>query len=520
MKKLLLIFFFISPSLLFAQQAFYQTRSIIDFEDLLLREDIEELTTIYLEKTNFDIEQKEKVDILLKFIEEPFREDLNYFEITTLGIQSLEEFIQSNLSKKETIQERDYELILECDSLFPPTFELFLENDLAILNDELMNCFEEKLKSKYPASYESEGEEELKEEVAVPLYTSRDQGQAAYPSSNTSSPLSFSTKVIDATSQFLVERVKEELLLSFFDRFLSNIDNSTELTSLMPNTYFLLQNNDIFKVPSMGEVWVSAFEEDIEGLLPNLENMLTKHPDYLEIREAPNFQYFLIAGYIFHQIKTNDDFSLSEQLNLFYEKFADSDLQAVKMLGVVNLLSTNLQLDNAIDEWVPFDSFKNLFHREENAAMYFSGLLYQQDRDLFKNIEIKTQNETNQLDYQVKNNVRAFTEKAGKFLAAINQLKVSKSSVQQSFLIADTNTIERTFYDAKFAYSLAIFDLLDFGIELAYFKHPEQLANSAYHNIFRPLAIKSIQTYDAAQRGEHGEMLLHQKLCVLWRFYG
>ena len=506
MKNHLLIFFFTFPFLLSAQQAFYQTRTIVDYEDLLLREDIQELTTIYLEKTDFDANLKAEVDILLKFIEDPFREDLNYFELSTDGIVSLDYLIKNNLSEKENIRERDYELILECDSLFPATYELFLEEDKAVLDNELLECFDQKLKNKYPTNYGEELEEIALEHAPQPSYS---VGDAQLSNQAPTSPLSFSTKVIDATSQFLVERVKEELLLSFFDRFLTNIDNSTELTSLMPNTYFLLKNNDIFKVPSMGEVWVSAFEEDIEGLLPNLENMLTSHPDYLTIREAPNFQYFLIAGYIYQQIKVNEDFSISQQLNLFHEKFVDSDLQAIKMLGVVNLLSNNLKLEDAVDEWIPLKSFKNLFNREENASLYFSGLLYQQDRELFKNIEIKTQNETDQFDHQIKNNVRAFTEKAGKFLSSIQQLKTSKSALIPSVMIDDPKALASSFYDAKFSYSLAIFDLLDYGIDLAYFKHPEELANSTYHNILRPLAIKSIQTYDAAQRGEHGEMLLH-----------
>ena len=44
---------------------------------------------------------------------------------------------------------------------------------------------------------------------------------------------------------------------------------------------------------------------------------------------------------------------------------------------------------------------------------------------------------------------------------------------------------------------------------MAYFKNPESLATSAYYNTYRPLAIMAIQTYDAIQREDRGEMMLH-----------
>ena len=508
MIKQLLILLLCLPISLFSQQAFYDTWKIINQEDLLLREDVNELIDIYTQKTTFNVEHKSQIESLINFVNNPFQEDFRYEYIFTESCVLLKDLIKSNLSKKENINERDYELILACDSLLPATYKAFIADDKIILDNELQACFDVGHLAKYPSNHEVIVERKA---VIMPSTSmSASEEMTSPPVSIIPRPpiASFPTRMIDATSQFLVERVKEELLLAFFDRFYDHIDNSVELTSLMPNTYFLLKNNDIFKVPSMGEVWVTAFEEDLDSVLDNLENMVTTNPKYAPLKSSPNLQYFLMAGFIYQQIQNKDkESNLSQKLNYFYDNFSDTDLQAVKMLGVINLLSNNLKKTNSSSDWISISDFRNLFKREKNAALYFTALLFHQDRELFNGIQINTEDKVVNLGHQMKTNVKLFTKKAGKFLSAIDQFKISNEAFKNTNHNDSISLPAQS--DAKLGYALAIFDLLDYGIELAYFNHPESLATSSYHTTYRPLAIKTIQTYDAILRKDHGEMMLY-----------
>ena len=73
MKKYLSLVFLLLSTLIFSQDAFNDTKILINYEALLERNDLRELIDVYVEKTDFDSIQKMEIEQVLLFIENPFR---------------------------------------------------------------------------------------------------------------------------------------------------------------------------------------------------------------------------------------------------------------------------------------------------------------------------------------------------------------------------------------------------------------------------------------------------------------
>jgi len=80
------------------------------------------------------------VDLVALFIENPFREDFDYSKFSTYGIDELRRYIQQNDEKKIKINEEDYHLLLECDSLFPESFQAYLNEEKVVISYSDMSC--------------------------------------------------------------------------------------------------------------------------------------------------------------------------------------------------------------------------------------------------------------------------------------------------------------------------------------------------------------------------------------------
>lgn len=497
MKKYFILLFFLFPFYLFSQNAFNETSIIIEYKDLLEREDLELLLDIYEEKTNFDSDQKLKVEQVMLFIEEPFRKDFDYDIFEPSILETLDWFITENANAKKQIEEFDYHLLLECDDSFPEDFETFINDDKVILDKKSYKCFEIKYREKYPV----EDPQYLVDSDRDGLSDYKDN-EAYFP------PGSMTTQIVDATAQFLVDRVKQELLLAFFDRFLVQVDQSTELTALMPNTYFLLKNNDVFKVPSMGEVWMTAFEEDLKMIPQNFNSMVQTHPDYMDLKKKPEFQFLMMAGFIYEKIQ--EESNVIEIVESLYEKFQDSDTQLIQMLEVVGLIRSNLRDSKTYtyyEKLVSNDKFRKLFEENENAPLYFSALIYQQDRSLFNRIKIPNLSTELVLGDLIKINYLDFTKMVGKFLTKMKNLERSKSEFNNNKHLRDGQ--KEKYHEAVLKFANSIFELLDYSIELAYFSNPEDHQMSPYFKTYRPIAKKTIQAIEAGQKEDYGKLMIY-----------
>ncbi len=496
MKKQILIIFLFFPFLSFSQDAFNETKILVNYESLLQRNDLGELLNIYLEKTDFDSIDYEDFKQVLLFIEDPFRKDFDYDMFDPSIVVDFDEYIVENANNKKKILEEDYYLLLECDNSFPENYDTYLNDDKIVLEQSTYDCYEEKYKEKYEPLEQAPGYVIDNDSDGIPNIIDT---EPFYP------PTDMTTKIIDATSQFLVDRVKEELLLAFFDRFLAQVDQSTELVSLMPNTHFLLKNNDIFKVPSMGEVWMTAFEEDLNSIPQNFNLMVQTHPDYFELKKKPEFQMFMMAGYVFKEIQGESN--LIEFIESFYEEFEDSDTQLIQMLSVVGLLRENLRESIYGEGLVSRDAFRELFDNNEDAPLYFSALVYQQEREDFDKIKVPQLNTQLVLGDLIKTNFVDFTKMTGKFLTRMKKLEKSKSAFDSKKYLKDED--KPKYQKAVLDFASSVFEFLDFSIELAHFSNPEFYFTSSYYRTYRPVVQKTILAIDAGQKKDYGQLMIY-----------
>lgn len=508
MMKWHIILLFVSiPFVATSQDAYKETKDLIEYQHLLLRADLDTLMDLYVQYLNFSPETKRDVEVCRAFIQDPFGYELDYEEFDTGSFISLDDQIEwHRTTKEERIAPEDYDLILECDPSYPPTYDAFIENDLVILVDGLLDCYDEKYMERHgslnivEAGFDVDGVADV-DDIAL---------------ANT--PLTKTTQIIDATAQFLVDRVKEELLLAFFERFLTQVDQSPELQSLMPSTYFLLQNNDLFRAPSMGQVWITAFKEDLQSMPVHLDALIRTHPQYSDHRNSDLLQLISIASLVYQNAGPElryDDFLFEA-----YELVEGSNSKIAQTLGVVKLVDENLGIIGEVAS-VPFYKFESLMDLNDQAPLYFSALIYHQERELFHSITLPKLNMTFVMGEELKTKFPIFIQYVYKLYDQFNALK----KAHESFFvegIVDTPFFEteeqRRIYEQEqnkqyrqvvFNFSKRAFEFIDLGIEMAYLGEIEAFYASKYYQKIRPVAQFTMDIFESAEEADYGKMLIH-----------
>ncbi|WP_111308848.1 alpha/beta hydrolase [Confluentibacter sediminis] len=192
---------------------------------------------------------------------------------------------------------------------------------------------------------------------------------------------SLTTAIIDGTAQFLVERTKKELTLTFYDNLKEIIDKdyiitlnsnynratiTINLQEVFPKTILLLKSQNSFDTPSLGQTWVSAFKLDISNMPENLLNKLL-NSNFVNSELGQSVKMSLA---LFESIKKGD--SAERIIELFATQYNDYNKYTLhKYIGTLNLLFKNLI--NEKGKLVSFDEIKNLQAIEMN---YLVGIVF------------------------------------------------------------------------------------------------------------------------------------------------
>lgn len=91
-------------------------------------------------------------------------------------------------------------------------------------------------------------------------------------SSGSGISLPVEARIINAAADLIIDRLQQELALSFFNNFKDKLQNDTVLQSLLPRTYqylIIFVDKSPLLIPSLGSAWKSAFEEDLKNLPEN-----------------------------------------------------------------------------------------------------------------------------------------------------------------------------------------------------------------------------------------------------------
>ncbi len=225
--------------------------------------------------------------------------------------------------------------------------------------------------------------------------------------------LSLSTSLIDATSQFLVQRSKLEISFAIFSRIEEEIGNREELKTLFPESYRLLQIQSDDLLPSLGATWQAAFQDDLLHLVDNLDLYLSRFRRE-SVRESEEVTAFLVALTSIHSsMRGSSPDKTLELLNSRYGKL-ESDIGL--MIRLVNLLSRNLRSSDPGEIWIDLEEFIQLDSSIDREL--FFALIYQEDKELFKMLFRRLQLD----EAQIKTKSQAFYSLAQDILVSLNAI--------------------------------------------------------------------------------------------------
>ena len=322
--------------------------------------------------------------------------------------------------------------------------------------------------------------------------------------------LSFATRVIDATAQFLVNRSKKELTISFFNKFQDQLNQvhqiplsentqmEVRLKSILPATYLLLDSRQYFDTPSLGKTWITAFKKDIAALPLSIENTLKLSPDFNHTKIG---RFTLAFFDIIEKVEQGyHPMDVVENAANTYQQYRQYSID--QYLGLLGLIAMNtIDFDeNNFRKWVRPGTLRNM---DDMNATYYLGLIYQQglQKGLFEQIHL-TDSLTLNNAINIKNHEH--------FFSLVKHLMTNLERIEHHLSIAkDSINSDRTALSAYLNYTNTVYSIVDNMVEDTYgLVGTDAYYQSDYYQKFRPVAY-DISNFNRSLGNEnYGESLL------------
>ncbi len=279
----------------------------------------------------------------------------------------------------------------------------------------------------------------------------------------------FVTNLADGLAKFLVKRTKEELTITFFQRFKDKVKNNPYFGELFPQTTDLLGliNNEIYQFNAYLETLREHFVKDLKSLPINFkslmqdkellsvseriiaEDMLTTAQMLLD-KEPPN----TILTYLGKEGAMVDKIQLDQVSD---DKLKNAYKDVAAGFEIANLLSESLRSVIPGNIWIKPKELKHLFEDERTMTL-FLGLIWQKSEKItftngtsVRSVLEKINTMPSVLE-DLKQQIAAFSEYAQEVEISLKALKAKKAS----------NAIV---YDDYYQFFHTTFSLLETGIE-------------------------------------------------------
>jgi hypothetical protein len=204
------------------------------------------------------------------------------------------------------------------------------------------------------------------------------------------------TTLADGIAKFLVERVKQELSITFFDRFKKDLEQSKDLQILFPNTYNVLMNidTDIYNFTAYIEMLREAFISDFQVMIPDLRKLIND-PRYEEyFKQNPKLKSIFDIGLLIA-----DDIHNGIHPGEIVKHLAEDSSSLIKIdanlnasVQVLNLFIQSFRSKDPNRYLVSSDSI-NILLRDTVSFKIYLGLIYQ--KGLFIKFKDKNNNSIN-----------------------------------------------------------------------------------------------------------------------------
>lgn len=199
------------------------------------------------------------------------------------------------------------------------------------------------------------------------------------------------TSVADGLAKFLVERAKQELSITFFEKFVDILEDekNEDFKALFPETYDVLKviDKEVYQFSNYINTLRESFKKDLENILDELEPFLKKKKlnRYEADRDDPiaqKIEYFESALLIVNSIRQG--VHPAEAIGqLEYQQYHSNNktLNNIKeTVKVFNIFSNSLRSTDPDRYWVKPDSLQELL--DDDTFKIYLGLLYQLHDDV------------------------------------------------------------------------------------------------------------------------------------------
>lgn len=188
------------------------------------------------------------------------------------------------------------------------------------------------------------------------------------------------TNIADAFAKFIVKRTKEELSVTFFERFTKTIDTVPDLKTIFPQTHRTLMTigTEVYMYQAYIQTLRESFEKDLSSLPANLPKIVDNHKAYFD--KNPDIRAELLSGfYIAEQIQEKQHPGEMIENYPVDQIFGDDvDANTKASFQTLQLVSFSLKANTEGDNyWASGPELKKLYTDVDLLKIYL-GLLEQQ----------------------------------------------------------------------------------------------------------------------------------------------
>ena len=185
------------------------------------------------------------------------------------------------------------------------------------------------------------------------------------------------TNIADGFAKFIVKRTKQELSITFFDKFKEKLKDYPDIQTIFPQTNRALKaiDKEIYMFNAYIQTLRESFEKDLASLPTNLEKIIEKNKEFFE--KMPELEAILRSSLFIAQ-SIQDKQHPGEIIENYDDAlWGDCNPNFQAAIKTLKLFSKSLQAKEDLGNyWAPKKDIKKLFEDEQLFEIYL-GLIIQ-----------------------------------------------------------------------------------------------------------------------------------------------
>ena len=286
------------------------------------------------------------------------------------------------------------------------------------------------------------------------------------------------SNIANGMAEFMIERAKQELTITFFDRFKNFVDENQEVQILFPKTTEMLKRLLSYKYPEILPALRTSFYDDLTSLTTNMNRVLELPRYEALLKNFPEIRIAVRSLGLIEELKTGQvhPSEILEQFAEFPEWKDKNSSDGIKNIGsslqLASMISQSLRSNaESLYAWVSTSDFRKLM-KDKKAFDIYLGLLYQQ---VYKsNIILYLKNKPplpfSQIMLNQKDFLSLFQKELNRFLLISGQVRAAYEDI-----IYKQNNHTKITNEDYYNYINTSIDLIEYCFEIANIFYPESI---------------------------------------------